>query len=398
LGVAIDIGTTTVVLYLINLISGSILHTKGVLNPQARYGADVISRIQHCSQPGGIKLLQSEIINAINNELVAFAERIGIDSNSIVKITVAGNTTMLHLLLGVDPTSIAMAPFTPVFTEEKKLSNIDLGLRANKEAEITLLPSISAYVGADIVAGLASLDPPENIKNYLFIDIGTNGEIALVTPSKIWCCASAAGPAFEGASISCGMGAFAGAIASYNNPESFCTIANQPAVGICGSGLIDIVSYLLNQKIVSGDGVMENDFVVGKNKAEKQTILINQQDIREVQLAKAAIMAGIQILVKAAKLDFEKIDALFLAGGFGNYIIIDSAIRIGLLPYKMKDKIIVIGNTSGTGACLALTSELFGKITSEVVQKAHYVELSTQEDFVLEYAMQMSFPENPSVL
>jgi uncharacterized 2Fe-2S/4Fe-4S cluster protein (DUF4445 family) len=305
---------------------------------------------------------------------------------------------MLHLFLGVDPTSIAQAPFTPMFLEEQTLINKDFGLMANKDAEINLLPSISAYVGADIVSGLASLDPPEQIKNYLFIDIGTNGEIALVTPEKTFCCATAAGPAFEGANISCGMGAFAGAIASYDGPDLYTTIAREAAIGICGSGLIDIVSYLLRQKLVTKDGILENDYRVYGVEDKKDSIYITQQDIREVQLAKAAIMAGIHILVKIANLEYEQIDALFLAGGFGNYINIESAIQIALLPFQMRDKIIAIGNTSGSGACLALKSKSFMNNISELLQKAKYIELSTHEDFVLEYALKMSFSENPSDL
>lgn len=397
-GVAIDIGTTTLVFYLIDLISGSILTSNGIPNPQAKYGADVISRIHYCSKKNGLRQLHNEIIGAIDQELSALLKSGSFEKDSIVKIAVAGNNTMLHILLGIDPSSLAQAPFTPVFTGEKKLSNAKFGLLANKSAEIDILPSISAFVGADIVSGLASLAPPNTIKNYLFIDIGTNGEIALVTPEQTWCCATAAGPAFEGAAISCGMAAFEGALASYRNPDSFTTIANQKAAGICGSGLIDIVSYLLKQKLLTTDGSLENDFIVCETEGTKQYLSINQQDIREIQLAKAAIMAGINILVQSAGMNYDQIDALFLAGGFGNYISIQSAIEIALLPSELKDKIVAIGNSSGSGACLAVKSRLIIKKIAHVAKSARYIELSSREDFALEYAMKMSFPEYPSVL
>jgi len=391
LGVAIDIGTSTVVFYFVNLITGSLVQTKGIVNPQAKFGADVISRIQHCSNEKGLNELNKEIVRAINKVLKSFAETTGVATDQIVKITVAGNATMLHILLGIDPTSIALAPFTPTFTEAKKLSAKESGFDANIEAELYLLPSISGYVGADIVAGLASLSPPVSKKTYLYLDIGTNGEIALVTPDQILCCATAAGPAFEGANISCGMGAFSGAIATFSKEGSYSTISNEPALGICGSGLIDIVAYMVTNNFVSADGELEKDFEVGKNELTNQSIGINQQDIREVQLAKAAILAGISILVKSANLDFENLDALFLAGGFGNYINVESAVIIGLLPKKLKDKVIPIGNASGTGATLALKSIMFEENINSILEKAEYIELSSHEDFVLEYAMSMGF-------
>ena len=393
LGVAIDIGTTTVVFYLISLVTGSILHTRGVLNPQARFGADVISRILHCSKPDGLTELQTAIVRLINEETRHLVSKNGVSTDQITKITVAGNTTMLHLLLGIDPGSLALAPFTPVFTESKKMQCQDLGIQSHPDAELFLLPSIAAYVGSDIVAGLASISPPVSIRNYLFIDIGTNGELALVTPEKIYCCATAAGPAFEGASISCGMGAFPGAISAFKDKSDFVTISGEPPAGICGSGLVDIVAYLLKEKLISADGILENDFIISGPTKELKSVYLDQKDIREVQLAKAAIFAGLKILVKTAGLDFENLDAIFLAGGFGNYINMDSAVRIGMLPEEMLNKTITVGNSSGTGACLALKSRTFEKNMQNIVESTEYIELSIHEDFVLEYALGMNFPE-----
>ena len=250
-----------------------------------------------------------------------------------------------------------MAPFTPKFIDAKILPASKLELGLNPAAKVHVLPSISAYVGADVVAGLAAIDPPESIKNYLFVDIGTNGEMAIVTPDKIWTCATAAGPAFEGANISCGMGAYAGAISSFSK-DDVVTINDEKAIGICGSGLLEAVAYLLDNEIVSMEGNLEEDFVlVDANKSGTgDAVALTPKDIREVQLAKSAISCGIIALTEKAGLSYDEVDALFVAGGFGNYMNIESAIRIGLLPQEMKGKVIQIGNTAGAGAVLDVCS------------------------------------------
>jgi uncharacterized 2Fe-2S/4Fe-4S cluster protein (DUF4445 family) len=392
-GVAIDIGTTSVVFYLVNLITGGIIETRAMMNPQARYGADVISRINFTAQSSeGLSILQNEIISAINLQLHHFAGVAGISADEIVKITVAGNTTMLHLLLGVDPLPIALAPFTPGFIEEQRLKGRDLKLHCHPEGEIKILPSISAYVGADIVAGIASIKPMEQYKRFLFMDIGTNGELALVTPDRIWCCATAAGPAFEGANISCGMSAIEGAISVFT-PAEYSVIGNFAPLGICGSGLIDVVAYLVENKLVSSDGLIEEDFVIvpKEESGSSKEIVLTQQDIREVQLAKSAMMAGVNVLLKKASLTYDDIDVMFLAGGFGNYIDTGNAMTIGMLPRSLENKIISLGNTSGTGALLALKSVNFDHTIDEVRRKAIYIELSNDDDFTLDFVMNMGF-------
>lgn len=392
-GVAIDIGTTSLVFYFVQLITGSLIETRAVMNPQAKYGADVISRINHCIiNKDGLSTLQSELIQTINDQLLHFAEKSEVTSNEIVKISVSGNTTMLHILLGVNPESIAFVPFIPVFTEEKLIKASTLNLDCNPEGDIKILPSVSAYIGADIVAGIASIAPSVDHKNYLFVDIGTNGEIALITPEKIYCCATAAGPAFEGASIGCGMGAIEGAISVYNDLENFKTIGDSEPMGICGSGLIDIVAALLKTGLIKSDGYIDEDFiVVPENEGDKGAIILSQNDIREVQLAKSAIATGMKILIQQAGLTFDELDALYLAGGFGNYIRIDSAIVIGLIPGELADKVIPVGNASGTGAMLALKSVNFDDVIKNILERMNYIELSEHEDFVLEFAMNMEF-------
>jgi len=394
LGIAVDIGTTTLVFYFINLVTGQTEAVQTQLNPQTCYGGDVISRISYCNQnKGGTETLQHIIIDATNQQIKKFVQKTDFDSLSIVKIVYTGNTTMLHFLAGVDSFSIGTAPYKPVFTDKKLFGACELGIKCNPKAEIYLMPSISAFVGADIVSGLASLKLPEEIKNYLFVDIGTNGEMALVTPKKIICCSTAAGPAFEGANISCGMTAQKGAIDSFSK-DGYTSIGNVAPFGICGSGLIDIISTLLDQNIIDEQGVMDSEYILvnAKHTANNKDIVLKQVDIREVQLAKSALASGMLILVKQAGLIPEQIDALVIAGGFGNYIRPESAIRIGLFPEKLSKKIIPVGNAAGTGAQLYLQSLQFESRVEEIRKEASYIELFEIDDFVVEYAMQMQFP------
>lgn len=393
MGIAIDVGTTTVVMHLINLITGSLVESKAVVNPQVRYGADVISRINYCiHHDNGIRNMQQGLMGAINEKIEEFTLALGISNEEIVKFSITGNAIMQHIFLGVDPSSMAYIPFKAVFLDKKVVPVPELGLKSNPKAEAHVLPSIAAYVGADIVAGIASLKPKEDIGTYLYIDIGTNGEMACVTKDKMYCCATAAGPAFEGANITCGMAAVEGAISVYND-TGYKTIGNAVPQGICGSGLIDIAAELIKSNIIDSEGNMEKDFVVvdEEKSGANGPIIFTQKDVRELQLAKSAIATGIKILLKHAGISYKGVDALFLAGGFGNYINKKSSITIGLLPPELEDKIIPVGNASGTGASLHAKSIRFEQILNEVIQKAHYIELSEDEDFPVNFAMNMGF-------
>jgi uncharacterized 2Fe-2S/4Fe-4S cluster protein (DUF4445 family) len=255
------------------------------------------------------------------------------------------------------------------------------------------LPSVSAYVGADIVAGISSIQPIEQYSRYLFLDLGTNGELALITPETIWCCATAAGPAFEGASVSCGMGGVEGAISQYSS-AGYRVIGDEKPAGLCGSGLMDVVAYLVENGLADNTGFLEKEFEIvdADHSSTNKSIKITQADIRQVQLAKAAIAAGISLLLKNADLAIEDINVLFLAGGFGNYLNVESAMKIGLIPPGMKDKVISLGNTAGTGAILSLNSESFEtRVIPEILQRIRYVELAEDDDFPLEFAMNMNF-------
>jgi len=392
IGLAIDIGTTTMVFYFADLSTGSLIETRSMLNPQSKYGADVISRINFCANdPVKLRILQREALSAINSQIDHFVHFIGITHHDIVKVTVSANTTMLHLLAGVDPLGIATAPYIPVFTERRVLGSTDPMIRINPGAEVILLPSVSAYVGADIAAGLASVGTSGH-KNILYLDIGTNGEIALITGDRILCCATAAGPAFEGANITCGTGAFEGAVSEFN-AEGYKTIAGGKPSGICGSGLVDIVAFLLDKGIVDNTGYMKEDYVVvpASETVNGAPVVLTPSDIREVQLAKSAVYSGISILLKRAGILFRDIDLVYIAGGFGNYIRTAGAMRIGLLPGNIAGKIIPVGNASGTGALLSLRSVQFDNRISEIISRTEYIELSMDEEFAEEYALNMYF-------
>ncbi len=385
-GVAADIGTTTVVLYFLNMLTGRIEKIASFLNPQNIYGADVISRITYCQErENGLNDLKQVIINAINIELDRFSLTKGIRPASFERIIVAGNTTMLHLLLGEDPVPIALAPFTPKFTAMQVRKGDLSGLNINPLADVITLPCISAYVGADIVAGLAVIKPL--YKNYLFLDIGTNGEMALVRGDRIFACATAAGPAFEGANISCGMGAVNGAISYFSGQENYQVIGNCRPEGVCGSGIIDIVAFMLRNGMIDETGFLKERFIFGSD----EKLEVTQQDIREIQLAKSAIYSGIKILLNRADLSYSDVDALFLAGGFGNYINIDSAVEIGLLPFEMKGKIFPVGNSAGIGTLQYLKSDEFEKKLDTVLNNSQYIELSDIEEFTPEFALNMNF-------
>ncbi len=385
-GIAIDIGTTTVVLYFMNMLTGQIEKISYFLNPQKIFGADVITRISYCQEhKNGLDELQKSIIDAINSDFDNFKNEKQLVSDNIERVVIAGNTTMLHMLLGADPISLALAPFKPVFIEEQIRSGHSSGLNINRDAIVITLPGISAFVGSDIVAGLAVLKV--NSGNCLFLDIGTNGEMALIAGRKIIACSTAAGPAFEGANITCGMGAVSGAISEFSDTVDYHVIGNIEPLGICGSGLVDIVAYMLINNIIDETGRLKETFIIH----EGNKIMITQQDIREIQLAKSAIYSGIKILLKKAGITYQDIDALYLAGGFGNYITINSAIQIGLLPVELREKIYPIGNSSVIGALQYLKTDEFEVKIDNIINKTEYIELSDVDDFTMEFALNMDF-------
>ena len=398
-GVAIDIGTTTVAAYFYNLKTGELIDTQSGLNTQRTYGADVISRIEHSQTKGGLDELQNAIVSLINELIEKSCKKTNQRAENIFKITVAANTTMLHLLCGINPSAIACSPFIAATSFGFCVNCSDLKINAHSQAFVYLIPSVSAYVGGDIVAGIAASGL---CNNSLFIDVGTNGEMAIKSGDKIIACSVAAGPAFEGAHIKHGTGGISGAVCSvkYQNGDFITeTIDNKAPVGICGSGIIDAVAALLDAQVLDMTGrlaepdempaqlksrLKEDEFVICEN------ITVTAQDIREVQLAKAAVCAGVHVLIKEAGLTLESVEQVIIAGGFGSHINKESACRIGLFPKELLEKITVAGNAAGMGACKALL-EPAKNIFDKLAKDTQYIELSGNQDFMDCYIEQMIF-------
>jgi uncharacterized 2Fe-2S/4Fe-4S cluster protein (DUF4445 family) len=393
-GVALDIGTTTVSARLVDLDTQLALDTLSELNDQRAFGADVMSRIG-AARNGKTGELFTLINRQTQRILGSFQKRWGL--SRIEKLSVSANTTMLHLFLNVDPSGMGELPFTPVFLEERELKGEALSLPVES---VTVLPSIAAFIGADITSGLAVLDILDTPGPSLFVDIGTNGEMALAHNGGIFCCSAAAGPAFEGAEISCGMGGVKGAIsrvepvagasadASTTNAVSISTIGNVPPLGICGSGLIDTVAVMLKQEIIDETGRMaeaKRDFYLAPD------VSITARDIRQFQLAKSAILSGVNILCKNAGLRPADVKNVFIAGGFGFFINKKNAIAAGIFPGEFLDTITICGNTSLQGAEESLSEEGFMARCKEIIGKCSVIDLAADPSFMDEYAENMLF-------
>jgi len=420
-GIAFDIGTTTVVGYLIDLGSGEELSAIAKTNPQVIHGDDVISRIGFAQQPkGGLEKLQKEVVNTLNEIIRETTQKAKIDKCNIYEAVIVGNTCMHHLFLGLNPINLASSPYIPIIKESLSLKVKDIpGLSLNPAANIYMLPNISAFVGADILAGILSTSMWREDKTILFVDLGTNGEVVLGSKGEFWACSAAAGPAFEGSRISSGMRAAEGAIDKVKIDNKFITykvIEDGKVRGICGSGLIDLIAELLKLGLINKSGkfidreegnselseeirkriIKEqkgNKFLLvkGKETENGKPIYLTQRDIREVQLAKAAIFAGIKILLKEVNIPLRDIQEIFLAGAFGNFIDKKSAIRIGLLPNLSLKKIESVGNAAGRGAEITLCSKKMREVSEEISKKVKYVELSSRPDFQEEFIKAMIF-------
>ena len=405
-GLAIDIGTTTIAVYLLSLYDGSQIDVISEVNNQRNYGADVISRINYTLEnPDGLKKLNASIVSQLNNIVKNIAKRNNINIDNIYDTVIVGNTTMIHLLLGIDPENIAKAPYISGFTEAMEFNPKDIGF--SFKSNISIMPGVSSYVGSDITAGILSSGMLESEKYSLLLDLGTNGEMAIGNKDEVITCSTAAGPAFEGANIKHGVGGILGAISKIDlsKEEKIETIGNQPPCGICGSGVLDAVSEMIKYSLIDETGRMfdeeDDDFefeeyeyltkdlveidgmkqyVLAKD-SKGDVISFTQKDVREVQLAKAAINAGIQILVKEKDLDFNDLEYLYLGGGFGNYMNVQSSLQIGMIPLELDGKIKSIGNCAGSGAKMYLLSKEYRNLIIDKVNTSKYIELSNRKEF-----------------
>lgn len=414
-GVALDVGTTTVVAALMDLSTGAAAAVASNLNGQAPFGADVISRIGHTrSDETAAAELQRTVVETINSLLAGVYAVAGVERDRVYEMVVAGNATMLHLLLAVDPHAIAVAPFVQAFRGPLDLPAAALGLDIHPEGRVQLLPSIGAYVGADIVAGIQATGLTREPELRLFVDVGTNGEIVLGSSERVLASAAPAGPAFEGGHITCGMRAAAGAIegvALDGDRVELQVIGDAAPRGICGSGLIDAAAQLRLAGLLDASGrlaartdvpshpLAERLVEVGDGRAFvlEGDVILTQQDVRELQFAKGAIATGIGALMDAIGARAEDLHQVLLAGSFGTYINPESARIIGLVPPVSVERIVAAGNAAGEGAKMALVSFRERKMAFDLLHRVEYVELSSRPGFNETFLAAIAFPELESV-
>jgi uncharacterized 2Fe-2S/4Fe-4S cluster protein (DUF4445 family) len=385
-GVALDIGTTTVSARLVDIDSGEEMATYSALNQQRVFGADIMSRIG-AARSGKTNELFSIINRQTREMLLGFMEKFSL--SSIETLMVAANTTMLHLFANEDPSMMGEIPFTPVFLEGREYSGTKLSLPAGK---VVLFPSISAFIGADIVSGLMEIQALRAKETIFFIDIGTNGEMALYHQGRLFCASAAAGPALEGAEISCGVGSILGAINKVewmDNKINWTTIGAKDPIGICGCGLIDAMALMLEQGVIDETGAFADDdtedFPIAPG------ISLVNRDVRQFQLAKSAILSGIKILCKNAALRPADIKNVFIAGGFGFFINNQNAINAGIFPGEFLDVISICGNLSLQGAEECLTSKNFMDRCKQITGKCSVIDLAADPSFMDEFAENMLF-------
>ena len=372
--VALDIGTTTVSAALVDRISGAVLGSKSVLNPQRVYGADVLSRITACKN-GNAKKLTSLIKSCVKEILCGFIEQFALEK--IERLYVAGNTVMMNLFAEEDVSAMGQYPFTPPFLSEKLFAGGELGLPAD---EVRLLPSLSPFIGADTVAAVYQTDLQTSLETAMLLDVGTNCEIALKANGKLYFCSAAAGPALEGAQISCGTGAVEGAISGVTLERGkigLSTIGGAAPKGLCGAGLIDAVALLRRAGLVSSDGAITDEDVrkSGFSLAEGVTLL--QNDIRQYQLAKSAVVSAIELLCAKAGIRTQDVSRVYMAGGLGFYLSEENAVYTGLLPKAFAGKTISVGNASLLG-CIKLLRSGEG---AEITCVKEIVDLNAESDF-----------------
>ena len=417
-GLAVDIGTTSVVSTLIELDSGEQLASVSSLNPQAVFGGDLMSRIAFAQfDPGNLRKLHTRIIGLLNRHIEETCRQSGVLAKWIYKVVVVGNTCMHHLLLGIDPSFVGLAPYAPVMRHALVLPARELFLKVAPEARVCLLPLVAGFVGADAVAVALATRIYESAAIRIAVDIGTNGEVILGSRDRLWACSAPAGPALEGAQIRHGMRGALGAIdrVTVDDDIHVHTIGEADPLGICGSGLIDLLAGLLDTGVIDWTGLIrvearealppklrERVVMRGEERqvivlrpgeaGARQEVVLTQDDVRQVQLAKGAIASGVAMLQHVASVSDETVAELMLAGGFGNYVSISSALRIGLIPPLPKEKIRYVGNAASLGAQLCLVSETERQRAESVAARIEHVSLAAHPDFERIFVDAMNFP------
>ncbi len=410
-GLAIDIGTTTVVAGLIDLANGRELASVSCLNGQKTFGQDVMTRINFAMTNANGTLIQQKTIlqdlrKLIKGIFIQCSRNYAITAQDIYEITVGGNNTMIHFLAGIDPSSMGISPYLPAFNGALVLQGAkDLQLPVSDFCLVYCLPAVSAFVGGDITAGILACGIHHDARNILFIDIGTNGEMVLSRNGRLVACSCAAGPALEGMNISCGVRAARGAIEDVRLRGTGACIAVEVSVigggkptGLCGSGLLAAVAELVRTGIMHKSGRLLEHPLVERAAGKKRFIIdrendiyLTQQDIRQVQLAKGAILSGIQTMVQASGIDFSEINQVLVAGQFGAHLKVESLTGAGLIPRELENTITYVGNTSKSGAYLCLLSSEERKSVEKLANEISYIELSHLEGFDAVFVKAMEF-------
>ncbi len=410
-GLAVDLGTTTVAVYLVDLNSGRILDSCATLNKQSPFGADVISRISYAREHSeGLAVLQKKAADTVNELLDELSAKNVRARENISSVSMVGNPTMMHLFLGINPQGLAEFPFTPAYSNSVSLGAVEAGLKLNSRAKLEILPLVSAYVGADLVAAAlaAGLDDPGPPR--LLLDLGTNGEMALASNGRICACSTAAGPALEGGGITFGRRAAPGSISAvtFTDDVVLSIIGPHPAQGICGSGLVDAVAQMLDNGMIGRNGRLKDvhdlpadlPYAIRRRLSPGKKgrifrltpeIYLTQQDIIQLQLAKAAMRAGVEILMAEAGIGFGDLEEILLAGAFGANLKPESLITLGLIPPVPKEKVRPMGNAAGKGALLCLLSEEHHQKALKLAQDIHYLELSLEPEFQKRFMEGMRF-------
>jgi uncharacterized 2Fe-2S/4Fe-4S cluster protein (DUF4445 family) len=423
-GVAIDIGTTTNVVYLVDLLTGAVVDRASAYNAQISAGEDVISRIIFSQKRDGLQRLQKMVLKTLNGLLDELTSRNQIPARQVSKAVVAGNTTMLQLFLALDPTAIRQMPFIPTISQPLAISAEELGLSINPQAAVDCLPMVGAYVGADITAGVLASGMHDTDALTLFIDVGTNGELVLGNRDWLITCACSAGPAFEGSGVRHGMRATAGAIEEIwidhrTFEPTYETIGQLPARGICGSGMIGLLAEMFITGILDKAGKIQRDLPtarvrVGDHGGEYVVawasqsgigtdVVINEVDIENLLRTKGAIYAGFSVLVQSVGLQLADVEQVLIAGAFGQYINVEKAIQIGLLPDMPWDRFHYLGNTSALGAYYSLVSRPKRREVIDIASMMTYLELSADNSFYDQFMSALFLPHTdisafPSVM
>jgi uncharacterized 2Fe-2S/4Fe-4S cluster protein (DUF4445 family) len=418
-GLAVDVGTTSVVTTLLELRSGEVMGSVASLNPQATFGGDLMSRIAFAQwNPANLRKLQTRIVGLLNQQVEEVLERAGVLPQWVYKVTVVGNTVMHHVLLGIDPTHVGLAPYTAVLRHPVVLPARVLHLRVNPEARVCLLPIVAGFVGADAVAATLATRLHESAVVRAMVDIGTNGEVVMGTRDRLMACSAPAGPALEGGQIRHGMRGAVGAVDRVRldgGDLRLHVIGEGPPQGICGSGLVDLLAVTLDAGLVDWTGLLQVEekaqlppalgdrlemrgearvlvVVPRGHAAGGGEIILTQEDVRQVQLAKGAIASGIRMLQHVLQVPDADLAELMLAGGFGNYLSVRSALRIGLIPGLPIERVRYVGNAAALGAQLALVSEPERELAARLARSIEHVSLAAHPDFQDLFVEAMNFP------